>query len=112
MKTIGMLLILIITACSNTPKSVDNVSKGEAKPTNGASIEAKQLAAEEEAHAVAELKFQKGSSSLSADSKNKLKQLFSSVGEDQKLMNLNSSHGRMKNTHPMNKLNYLKDNEY
>ncbi|OYZ21198.1 MAG: hypothetical protein B7Y39_09680 [Bdellovibrio sp. 28-41-41] len=85
MKKLATLLILMISACSNKPTAVDNISKGDAKPTNTASIEAKQIAAEEEAHAVTELKFKKGSSELSVDSKTKLKKLLSNISKERKV---------------------------
>jgi|JI10StandDraft_1071094.scaffolds.fasta_scaffold42663_2 outer membrane protein OmpA-like peptidoglycan-associated protein len=85
MKKIAVFLILMISACSNKPTAVDNVSKDEAKPTSAASIEAKQLAAEEAAHAVTEIRFKKGSSELSVVSKGKLKKLLSTIGKEQKV---------------------------
>ncbi len=85
MKKLLYLIITIGISCSQKPKAVDNVSQGDPKPTNSASIEAKQLAAEEEAHAVVEIVFKKGSSELSPDSKKKIKNLLSKIGKTQKV---------------------------
>lgn len=85
MKRLLYILIFAAVACSQKPKAVDNASQGEPKPTTAASIEAKQIAAEEEAHAVTEINFKKGSSDLTAESQKKIKNLLSKIGKNQKV---------------------------
>ncbi|MEZ0391507.1 MAG: hypothetical protein ACAH59_04780 [Pseudobdellovibrionaceae bacterium] len=75
-------LAIAISACSSKPAAVDNQSMGEAKPTE-ASMEAKQVAAEQEAAFVTEISFAKGSSTLGKEAKSKLSKLFDKVSEGQ-----------------------------
>ncbi len=77
--------LALLSACSNQPKAVDNEARGEAKPTAVASIEAKQVAAEEQAYAVTEIVFKKGSSNLNAESQKKIKDLLKKVEKNQKI---------------------------
>jgi hypothetical protein len=79
MRTLLFTLALsAIVSCSNKPKEVENIAPGAPPANTSASIEAKQLAAEEEAHAVAEIIFKKGSSNLNADAQKKLKDIIKS----------------------------------
>lgn len=79
MKALLFIFVFAAVACSHKPKTVDNVSLGEPKPTTAASIEAKQVAAEEEAQAVTEIQFKKGASTLTAESKNKIRKLLEMI---------------------------------
>ncbi|MBL7545215.1 MAG: hypothetical protein JNL11_15460 [Bdellovibrionaceae bacterium] len=85
MRKILIFALLLIVSCSNQPKNVDNISRGQPPPTNTASIEAKQLAAEEEAYAVTEISFKKGSSLLNVESRDKLENLLNGVESKQKI---------------------------
>jgi outer membrane protein OmpA-like peptidoglycan-associated protein len=73
---------LLIAACSSEPKTITTKEEdgGRAVQTNPqASMMAKQVAAEQDAPYVAEISFPKGSTTLTADAKRKLQQLFKSV---------------------------------
>lgn len=68
------LSALTLAACSSTPKEEP---KEAAAPTM--SMEAKQVAIQEEAPHVAEIKFKKGSSTLSAEARKQLQDLMKSA---------------------------------
>ncbi len=70
------LIVLLCAACSHEPKAVDNVSRSEEKPAAQASIEAKQVAAEQESPFVTEIQFKKGSTTLTKDSQKQLETLL------------------------------------
>lgn len=74
-----LILPMALAACSSSPKSVSNEAQGEAAPTTQASMEAKQLGAEQQTPYVTELEFDKGSSKLNSASQLKLERLLSRV---------------------------------
>lgn len=67
---------MLVTACSSAPKEVGNVARGEPKPTTVASIEAKQVAAEQEAAYVTEIDFAKNSARLTSAARSKIESLY------------------------------------
>jgi hypothetical protein len=71
--------VIAISRCSSTPEDVGNTARGEAKPTTVASIEAKQVAAEQEAPYVVEVGFDRLRSDLKADAREKVSSLYKSV---------------------------------
>lgn len=77
MKTSALVLSLatfIMTACFSTPEPVAESSQSEAKPASQAqaSMEAKQVAAEQETSHVTEVDFKKGSAELDASDRKKI----------------------------------------
>lgn len=85
MKNIYLILPFLLFACSNQPKVVETPPPDQISPNTTASMEAKQLAAEEQAHAVTEISFKRGSSKLTIESQNKLKDLMKRAGKNQKI---------------------------
>ncbi len=83
--TLPLASAALMTACSSSPKDVGNAAQGEGKPANTASIEAKQLAAEQEAAYVVEIEFSKKSSKLSAASREKIEALYKTVARPERL---------------------------
>lgn len=75
MKWILLPFAFLFAACTSNPKTVDNVSQGQSKPA-GSSMEAKQLAAEQEAPFVTEVSFKKGSTDLSEASKKQIEKIL------------------------------------
>lgn len=85
-KHIGLLLLpLALTACSSAPDRVDNQARGEDAPGSQASMEAKQLAAEQQTPYVAEIEFDKGSSKLTSSAQLKLERLLSRMQSNQNI---------------------------
>lgn len=77
MKKIFCLLTTgLLLACSHAPETVGHAPQNENKPASQTSIEAKQVAAEQEAHFVTEISFKKGSKQLSETSREKLEHLL------------------------------------
>ena len=74
------IIAAMFTACSSKPKDVSNEARGD-KPVakTQASMEAKQLAAEQNSSYVTEIAFQKGSDKLTPLSRQKLERLLSAV---------------------------------
>ena len=79
------IFALALTACSSTPKEVGNVARGEPKPTTTASIEAKQVAAEQEAAFVVEIEFSAKSAKLGAAARAKVDALYKTVATPDRL---------------------------
>lgn len=71
----------LIAACSSKPKDVATQTEKEkqADPSAQVSMEAKQLAAENESQVLTEISFRKGSAELSPLSRQKLEKLLKSV---------------------------------
>ncbi|CAN5653586.1 hypothetical protein BH10BDE1_BH10BDE1_26550 [soil metagenome] len=82
---ISLATLLLLTACASTPEKVGNVAHGEAKPTTVASIEAKQVAAEQQAAYVVEVEFAHKSSSLSVEAKKKMAAFYENIAEPMNL---------------------------
>lgn len=83
--TIGPLLIAV--GCSTQPEVPATIT--EAKPNKpGASIEAKQVAAQEESMYVAEIVFKKNSSALSDASKTQIKKVLQQANAGGEINNL------------------------
>lgn len=76
-----VLATLFVVACSSKPKDVSTESAKEkqANPSAQVSMEAKQLAAENESQVLTEISFRKGSAELSPLSLQKLEKLLKSV---------------------------------
>ncbi len=79
------VLTLVLASCSSTPKEVGNAARGEAKPTTTASIEAKQIAAEQEAAYVVEIEFAPKSAVLGPSARSKVEALYKTVSRPQHL---------------------------
>lgn len=79
------LIVVSISGCKSAPGAVGNVAQGEPKPTTVASIEAKQVAAEQEAAYVVEIEFEKKSAKLGADAQLKIETLMKNVAQPQRL---------------------------
>lgn len=77
-----VLMLPLIWSCSSKPKDVSNEAHGEPPPVPQTSMEAKQLAAEQESSYVTEVTFAKGSADLNADAKRRLETLFKKVRND------------------------------
>jgi hypothetical protein len=74
------IISLMFVACSSKPKDVSNEARGEAPVSKTqASMEAKQLAAEQNSQYVTEISFKKGSTELTTASRRKLERLLNSV---------------------------------
>ena len=76
---------LLACACSSTPKEVGNIARGEPKSTTTASIEAKRLAAEQEAAYVVEIEFSKDSAVLGSAARAKVDALYKTVSAPNRL---------------------------
>lgn len=71
------LSLVVLCGCSSTPEAVGNQAQGESQPTTQASIQAKQIAAEQEALYVVEFRFAKADVDLNGDAKKKLDRVLS-----------------------------------
>lgn len=80
-----LVLTSFLVGCSSTPKDVGNAAQGEGKPANTASIEAKQLAAEQEAAYVVEIEFKAKSSKLGHGAREKIDALYKTVSRPERL---------------------------
>lgn len=74
-----LVLTSAILGCSSSPERVGNEARGEPKSTTVASIEAKQVAAEQEAPFVVEVEFDKRSDKLSQSARAKMQTLLKSM---------------------------------
>lgn len=81
----ALTVALLATACSSTPEQVGNVAHGEPKPTTVASIEAKQVAAEQEAAYVVEVLFAKNSAKVSPEAAAKIEAMFKNVPDQKRV---------------------------
>ena len=80
------LVTALFTACASKPKEVSNSARGEAPVTKTqASMEAKQLAAEQNSQLVTEITFKKGSDKLTPMSRKKLEKLLSTVKDSRQI---------------------------
>lgn len=79
------IVLAMSAGCSSTPLEVGNVAHGEPKPTTVASIEAKQVAAEQEAPYVVEIEFRRGSSDASEAARAKVRSLYKSLAKPELL---------------------------
>ena len=75
----AIVLAMFLAGCSSTPAEVGNVAHGEPKPTTVASIEAKQVAAEQEAPYVVEIIFERNSADLDKAARAKMTAMYKSV---------------------------------
>lgn len=77
-KMIVLFLMGILFSCANHPTQEEVVAPGPLKPSQTAtlSIEAKQVAAEQKADHVTEIKFNRGRADLTGANKKKLDQFF------------------------------------
>ncbi len=86
---IAAALFPMLTACAllpdkdKTPEAPEKVGDPQARPQ--ASIETKQLAAEQEADAVAEVIFPKGKAELNEGERGRLKRVTARLGDDKKI---------------------------
>jgi hypothetical protein len=85
-KTVAGSLFTLLMGCSSKPIEP---SKSPPSPSVGASIEAKQVAAEQEATFVTEISFKKGNSRLSDSMKMKLQAL---IGDAARVGNIKAVH--------------------
>lgn len=85
LSVIVIVMALLEAGCSSTPEEVGNVAKGEPKPTTVASIEAKQVAAEQEAAYVVEIEFPGKSAKIGPAAKDKVEALYKTVPEPERL---------------------------
>jgi len=79
---LALPLAILAISCSSTPKEVATQTPPYVPQT---SIEAKQVAAEQEAPFVTEVTFKKGSSELTTDAKQRLETLLKRVQGDQSI---------------------------
>lgn len=84
-RTLLVPALLALAACSSTPTDVKNTAHGEQKPASQASIEAKQVAAEQEAPYVTEISFKKGSKDLTKASQEKIEALMKRASQDKEV---------------------------
>ncbi len=84
---VGGIVFLMagILSCSSTPEQVGNEARGEPKSTTVASIEAKQVAAEQQAPFVVEVEFNKRSNALGPSARARVHALLKSMPAPERL---------------------------
>lgn len=75
-KLVSVFFIVVFAGCSTKPAEPEAPKNAPPAPAAGASIEAKQMAAEQEALFVSEISFAKGASRLDDKAKSKLQEMI------------------------------------